>query len=154
MDSSKSVTKKWKSGRSNQMDEIRLFKRSELQQENGTAVFKPDRRTRHCVLEGIHLFSEWSLKRNRLLPLWTLQWPALNLGTDAEERHHLVAQALQVLVTAQHICTHWTIIHSFIPTETAHCKMQCKNSKQFSLWMSTNKFSLCIKADRKSFATF
>lgn len=63
----------------------------------------------------------------------------------------LAAPALQVLVIAQHMCPHWTTTHSL--KQKQHTKIQCKNSKQFSLWMSTNKFSYS-KADRQSFATF
>lgn len=44
--------------------------------------------------------------------------------------------------------------YAFSQTGTAHSKIQCKNSKQFSLRTPTNKFSLCIRADMQSFATF
>lgn len=96
----------------------------------------------------MHLFSEWSW-RVGLVP--DKQGMArLHLGTDTGAL--LAAPALQVLVTAQHM---WpTMSHdSFPQTETTHCKIQSKNSKQFSLWISTNKFLLCIEADIQSFAT-
>lgn len=63
----------------------------------------------------------------------------------------LAAPALQVLVTAQHMSPQWAT--NSLKRKQAHWKTQSKNSKQFSLWISTNKFSLYIKADMRSFAT-
>lgn len=85
-----------------------------MQQEDSTSIFKTDRRTSHIALEEIHLFSEGSLKRQAGASL-TLQ--QLHMGTYAEERHHPIAQALQVLVTAQHKRTHWTSTHSLTRKE-------------------------------------
>lgn len=110
-----------------------------------TAIFKPHRRIRHGTLEEFVL--------RVVMKGWAGTWRAVTwAGSTWAQRPLLAAPALQGLLTAQHMCPQWAT--NSLKHKQAHCKIQSKNSKQFSPWISTNKFSLYIMADMQSFATF